>query len=44
MTSGSPPSDQLYVDAEDCARCEHEVRFLGFKVLTLHYRILLTGE
>jgi hypothetical protein len=27
------------VDADDDARCEHDVRFMGFRVLTLHYRI-----
>jgi hypothetical protein len=30
---------RLYVDADDAVRCEHDVRFLGFHVLTLHYRI-----
>jgi hypothetical protein len=30
---------RLYVDAEDVVRCEHDVRFLGLRVLTLHYRI-----
>lgn len=29
----------LYVDKEESLRCEHHVRFLGFRVLTLHYRI-----
>ncbi len=29
----------LWVDTEDLVRCEHEIRFLGFRVLTLHYRI-----
>ncbi len=29
----------LYVDEEDSLRCEHEIRFLGLRVLTLHYRI-----
>ena len=31
---------RLYVDSEDEARCEHDVRFLGIRVLTLHYRIM----
>jgi hypothetical protein len=30
---------RLYVDEEDEVRCEHDVRFLGMRVLTLHYRI-----
>jgi hypothetical protein len=30
---------QLYVDPEGLVRCEHDVRFLGLPVLTLHYRI-----
>src|SRR5215471_1839780 len=30
---------RLYVDAEEQVRCEHDVRFLGLPVLTLHYRI-----
>ncbi len=30
---------RLYVDDEDSVRCEHDVRFAGFRVLTLHYRI-----
>jgi len=30
---------RLYVDDEETVRCEHDVRFLGFRVLTLHYRI-----
>jgi hypothetical protein len=30
---------RLYVDDEDAVRCEHDVRFLGLRVLTLHYRI-----
>ena len=34
---------RLYLDAEDAVRCEHEVRFMGFRVLTLHYRIGLRG-
>lgn len=29
----------LYVDDEDTVRCEHDIRFLGFRVLTLHYKI-----
>lgn len=34
----------LYADEEDVIRCEHEVRFLGFRVLTLHYRIARARE
>ncbi len=30
---------RLYLDAEESVRCEHQVRFLGMPVLTLHYRI-----
>ncbi len=30
---------RLYVDDEERVRCEHQISFLGFKVLTLHYRI-----
>jgi hypothetical protein len=30
---------RLYVDEEETVRCEHDVRFLGLRVLTLHYRI-----
>src|SRR5206468_2418224 len=30
---------RLYVDDEEHVRCEHDVRFLGLPVLTLHYRI-----
>ena len=30
---------QLFVDADGETRCEHEVRFLGMRVLTLHYRV-----
>jgi hypothetical protein len=30
---------RLYVDEEEVVRCEHDVRFLGMRVLTLHYRI-----
>ena len=30
---------RVYVDADDEARCEHDVRFMGLRVLTLHYRI-----
>lgn len=29
----------LYVEADGTLRCEHAIRFLGFRVLTLHYRI-----
>jgi hypothetical protein len=30
---------RVYVDAEGVLRCDHRVRFLGFPVLALHYRI-----
>jgi hypothetical protein len=30
---------RLYLDEGETVRCEHEVRFLGLRVLTLHYRI-----
>ena len=30
---------RLYVDGEETVRCEHDVSFLGLRVLTLHYRI-----
>ena len=30
---------RVYVDATDTLRCDHEVRFLGLRVLHLHYRI-----
>jgi hypothetical protein len=30
---------RLYVDDEERVRCEHQISFLGLKVLTLHYRI-----
>ena len=30
---------RLYVDEEGSVRCEHDVKFFGFRVLTLHYRI-----
>jgi len=30
---------RLFVDDEGEVRCEHDVRFLGLRVLTLHYRI-----
>lgn len=30
---------RLWVDEEELVRCEHEIRFLGLRVLTLHYRI-----
>lgn len=33
----------LYVDADDVVHCEHDIRFLGFRVLTLHYRIGAKG-
>ena len=29
----------LYVDHEGCVRCDHGVRFLGVKVITMHYRM-----
>jgi hypothetical protein len=29
----------LYIDQEGCVRCDHEIRFLGVRVITLHYRI-----
>lgn len=32
-------SFQLYVDQEGNVRCEHTVRYLGLRVLTLHYRM-----
>lgn len=37
-------SFELYVDDEGDVRCEHDIRFLGFRVLTLHYRILPRAE
>jgi hypothetical protein len=30
---------RLYVDDEERVRCEHQISFMGLKVLTLHYRI-----
>ena len=30
---------RLYIDDEGVVRCDHDVRFLGFRVLSLHYRI-----
>ena len=30
---------RLWVDDDGDARCEHDVRFLGIRVLTLHYRV-----
>lgn len=30
---------RLFLDAEGALRCDHDVRFLGFPVLRLHYRI-----
>ncbi len=30
---------RVYVDEDETVRCEHDVRFLGLRVLTLHYRI-----
>jgi hypothetical protein len=32
-------SFHLTLDAEEVVRCDHDVHFLGFPVLTLHYRI-----
>jgi hypothetical protein len=32
-------SFRVYVDQEGIVRCDHRVRFLGFNVLRLHYRI-----
>ena len=29
----------LYVDHEGCVRCDHKIRFLGIRVITLHYRM-----
>lgn len=29
----------VYVDQEGCVRCDHEIRFLGVGVITLHYRM-----
>jgi hypothetical protein len=29
----------LYADQEGCVRCDHEIRFLGVSVITLHYRM-----
>ncbi len=30
----------LYVDREGCVRCDHKIRFLGLRVITLHYRMV----
>jgi hypothetical protein len=30
---------RVFVDEEGVVRCDHQVRYLGFKVLRLHYRI-----
>ena len=30
---------RVYVDQEEILRCDHDISFLGFRVLTLHYRI-----
>jgi hypothetical protein len=30
---------RLYIDDEGQVRCDHDVRYLGFRVLSLHYRI-----
>ncbi len=35
---------RLWVDAEERVRCEHQVRFLGLPVLTLHYRMEEVAE
>jgi hypothetical protein len=32
-------SFRVFVDDEDTLRCDHAIRFLGFSVLKLHYRI-----
>ena len=32
-------SFRVFVDHEGVVRCDHDVRFLGFRVLRLHYRI-----
>lgn len=32
---------RVYVDEHDTLRCDHKIRFLGFPVLHLHYRIEL---
>lgn len=34
---------RVYVDAEGVLRCDHAIRFLGFPVLHLHYRIQRKG-
>jgi hypothetical protein len=31
---------RLWVGDDGRARCEHDIRFLGFRVLTLHYRMM----
>lgn len=30
---------RMYVDERGTLRCDHEIRFLGFRALTLHYKI-----
>lgn len=35
---------ELWVDEEKHVRCEHAVRFLGLRVLTLHYRMRPAAE
>jgi hypothetical protein len=30
----------VYVDQEGCVRGDHEIRFLGVGVITLHYRMV----
>ena len=34
---------RVYVDAEGVLRCDHAIRFVGFPVLHLHYRIQRKG-
>ena len=33
---------RVFVDDEGVVRCDHQVRFLGFNVLRLHYRIAVS--
>lgn len=33
----------LHVDEEGCVRCDHRIRFLGMRILTLHYRCALNA-
>ncbi|HET6148673.1 MAG TPA: hypothetical protein VFH68_14150 [Polyangia bacterium] len=35
---------RLYLDAREDVHCDHDVRFLGLPVLTLHYRIAPAAE